>query len=120
MRRPMQGEQVAGTDKRLEDAAVARAEAALTAEGVDEGGDVVTVTMGAEKFAPVQYHSFDIGPFMVSTVRRPGETMEAVRARVMPALREMAREEFEARLPLFLARVRQAGAAAQGAAGRRV
>ena len=81
----------------------------------DEGGDEVTVILAAEKFAPVQYHSFDIGPFMVKTTRRPGETLGEVRARVWPELRAMATAEFAERLPEHLARVRAAATAARGA-----
>jgi hypothetical protein len=81
----------------------------------DEGGDEVTVVLAAEKFAPVQYHSFDVGPFMVKTTRRPGETLREVRARVMPELCAQQEAEFNERLPLHLARVRSAATAARGA-----
>lgn len=80
----------------------------------DEGGDEVTVVLAAEKFAPIQYHSFDIGPFMVKTVRQPGETLKEVYARVMPQLRALQEEEFRTRLPEHLSRVRAAGNAARG------
>lgn len=80
----------------------------------DEGGDVVTVVLAAEKFAPIQYHSFDVGPFMVQTTRRPGETIKEVWARVMPILRALQEEEFRQRLPEHLSRVRAAGSAARG------
>lgn len=80
----------------------------------DEGGDEVTVVWGAEKYAPIQYHSFDVGPFMVKTTRQAGETLAEVRARVWPALRAQAEAEFKERLALHLANARTAGTAARG------
>lgn len=80
----------------------------------DEGGDEITVTLAAEKYAPIQYQSFDIGPFVIRTTRRPGETIAEVFARVMPELRAQAAQEFAARLPEHLARVKAAAQAARG------
>ncbi len=78
------------------------------------GGDEVTIILAAEKFAPVQYHSFDIGPFMVKTTTRPGETLTDARKRVMPELRRQAEEEFKERLTEHLERVRRAASQARG------
>jgi hypothetical protein len=76
--------------------------------------DEVNVILGAEKYAPIQYHSFDVGPFMVKTTRQPGETLEQVYERVMPVLRAMQAEEFKKELPLHLERARTAANAARG------
>lgn len=84
----------------------------------DEGGDEITITFGAQKYAPIQYQSFDIGPFTVRTVRRPGETFAEVYARVAPELRAMAEQEFKERLAEHLARVKLAAGAARGGTGR--
>lgn len=80
----------------------------------DEGGDEVTVTLGAQKFAPIQYHSFDVGPYVIKTVRFPGESYAGVYARVMPELRAMAQRDYEAALPEHLERVKKAAGAARG------
>lgn len=68
----------------------------------------VTITLGAQKFAPVQYHSFDIGPYSATVVLRDGETYEQAHARVMPMLRAQMKKDFEDSLGEFLDRVRQA------------
>lgn len=80
----------------------------------DPGGDEVTIIIGAEKYAPVQYHSFDVGPFIVKTVRRPGESIAQVFARVKPQLQEMSEITYKESLARFLARVRDASNAARG------
>lgn len=80
----------------------------------DAGGEEVTIIFGAEKYAPVQYHSFDVGPFIVKTTRLPGETMTELYQRVTPALREFSQVAFKEALERFLERVRTAASAARG------
>ena len=84
------------------------------AEVQDLGGDEITIILGQEKYAPVQYHSFDVGPFIVKTTRRPGETVAEVYERLMPELRACSQRAFDEALPRFLERVRAAAAAARG------
>lgn len=79
------------------------------------GGVQVTVTLGAEKFAPVQYHSFDVGPFSLTVTTRKGESIEEAAARGMASLYAVQKRDFEARSKAFLERVRAAALlAAQG------
>lgn len=80
----------------------------------DEGGDSVRVVLGVQKFAPVQYHSFDVGPFEVLATRGAGETIADVWARVMPELRALASKEYEVACVEFFARVKAAATAARG------
>lgn len=80
-----------------------------------KGGEQVTVTLGVEKFAPVQYQSFDVGPFSLTVTSRPGETVEEAALRGLASLRAVQRKDFEVRSKEFLERVRGAAlAAAQG------
>lgn len=74
----------------------------------------VTVVLATEKFAPIQYHSFDVGPFMVKTTQQPGESIAQVYGRVMPELRKLQAEEFRERLPAHLAMVKAAATSARG------
>ena len=85
-----------------------------SAELQENGLEEVTITLAAEKYAPVQYHSFDVGPFMVRTRRRPGETLMQVYERVMPELRAMSDKAFHETLPVHLARVKEAATSARG------
>lgn len=77
-------------------------------------GTVVTFTLGAEKFSPVQYQTFDVGPFSASTTLRSGETIKGAYERVMGELRAVFKAEFEVRLREHLERVKAAGASARG------
>lgn len=106
------------TRKRIEDEQAAGQQAPEVA-GVDMGvpgseKTVLTVVLGLEKYAPIQYHSFDVGPFTAQTELRPGETVGQAYQRLMDELREMQKKEFEARLAEFLGRVRTAASAARG------
>jgi hypothetical protein len=72
--------------------------------------DVITVVYGQQKFAPVQYHSFDIGPFSMSTTPRPGETYEQAYERAYGFLESCAKNAYKSALAAFLLRVRDAAA----------
>lgn len=78
-------------------------------------GDTVTVTWGAEKYAPIQYHNFDVGPFATTTTIRDGETAEEAIDRAKTFLGTVAREEFDKKSAGFPNRVKAAAAAAQRA-----
>lgn len=78
-------------------------------------GDVVTVTLGAQKFAPVQYHSIDVGPFSMTTTVGVGESIADVNARCLPQLQALVDAAFAAELPKFIERVRTAAQAARSA-----
>lgn len=82
--------------------------------GVSGGRAVLTVTLGAQKFAPVQYHSFDVGPYVAQVELEAGETFEQARERTMSKLRAMADADFAEQLQSFLQRVKLAAGAARG------
>ncbi len=75
-------------------------------------GDRVTVTFGAQKFSPVQYHVLDIGPFSMETTVQKGETDEQAMERAYRSLAETARQAFKREMPPFLERVKEAATAA--------
>ena len=80
-----------------------------------KGGVQVMVTLGVEKFAPVQYQSFDVGPFSVTLTTQPGETVQEAMSRGLAMLYIVQRADFEARSKAFLERVRLAAGAARSA-----
>lgn len=73
----------------------------------------MTVTWGAEKYAPIQYHSFDVGPFSVSVECEKG-TLTEQHAKAVAVLKNMAAAQFEEQLAAFLGRAKKAAAAARG------
>ena len=82
----------------------------------------VTITYGQQKFAPVQFHSFDVGPFSCEIdVPDDGKLQDAkmgqeAKARCQRAyefLRAQAQEAFKQQLQDFLSRVKEAAAAAR-------
>jgi len=78
-----------------------------------EAGTKLTVTWGPEKFSPVQYQTFDVGPFSTSVTIGAGETGEEAHARAMTWLRKLAVEQFKVQLGDWLARVKDAAAQAR-------
>ncbi len=69
----------------------------------DANHDVVTVTWGEEKFTPVPYSTFSIGPFTESVSPRPGESRAACRSRVYLELAIFAEDERAKKARSFLA-----------------
>lgn len=86
-----------------------------TPESLLSPGDQITVTWGAEKYAPIQYNNFDVGPFSTTTTIREGETAEEATDRAKAFLATLAREEFDKKSVGFPSRVRAAAEAAQAA-----
>lgn len=76
--------------------------------------ETLTVTWGAEKFSPVQYQNFDVGPFSVTITSEPGLSLEEAHARALGHLKSVAEAQFEVQLRGFLDRLKQAAAAARG------
>lgn len=70
-----------------------------------EAGDTVTLTRGAESFSPLEYQSFDVGPFAVTVRLRDGESHDCAVARGTAVLDEIARREYEAAVTRFESRV---------------
>jgi hypothetical protein len=82
-----------------------------------DAGDLVSVTWGAEKFSPVQYHTFDLGPFSYTTKVRPGETPAEAAQRAYKVCERIARETYVDKRDEFLRNVREAASAAKAARG---
>lgn len=85
---------------------------AATATAMDDDcvGSTITVTWGKEHVQPCRFQGMDIGPFAMTTVVQDGETPLDAKRRAMRHLNEMAKDEFEQKLPAFLERVRKAEA----------
>jgi hypothetical protein len=71
--------------------------------------DEVTVTYGAQKFSPIQFHTLDIGPFTMTTPVGPNETPEEAFGRAYAFLERQARAAFKAVLPEYMERARACG-----------
>jgi hypothetical protein len=74
----------------------------------------ITITYGQQKYAPVQYHSFDVGPFLCEVDVDDGcneAFKNAVCKKAYEFLRAQAAESFKVQLQEFLTRVKEAAAA---------
>ncbi len=65
--------------------------------------DTVTVTYGIERYSPVQYQHFEVGPFMATSDVRPGETIASATARVHGELAAFADTERVRKARAFVA-----------------
>jgi hypothetical protein len=82
---------------------------------VNEPLDEVTVFFGEQKFSPVQYQSFSVGPFIMKTKVRPGESPEDAMARAYAALEKHARAIWPQARDGFIKSVKDAAKAAREA-----
>ena len=82
--------------------------------GSEDEWESLTVTWGAEKFAPVQYHSFDMGPLSVTVASEPGLTLAEAHARALAHLKQMAEAQFNEQVVAFAERVKLSAAAVRG------
>ena len=73
-------------------------------------GTTIRVTYGAEKFSPIQFHTFDVGGGFIDVQIRPGETPLDAWRRGYDILRQMTAAEFKAKLPDYAKRVTEADA----------
>ena len=64
-------------------------------------GDTITVTYGKELFAPIQYHSFEIGPFTYTTQIQENEDAEIAATRAYAFLMKVARATFVTKMTEF-------------------
>jgi hypothetical protein len=71
----------------------------------------VTITYGQQKFAPVQFHSFDVGPFSCEVEISDDMDANEECKQAYAFLRRQAEEAFKIQLQEFLPRVREAAAA---------
>lgn len=65
-------------------------------------GDYVVATWGPMKFAPIQFHSFDVGPFLYRTRIAPDETPEEALNRAYAWCEKQGRAAFRRELDTFL------------------
>jgi len=63
----------------------------------------ITLTMGPMKFAPVRYHTFDVGPVAITVRAEPGEDGKALGARASAELSVLWRSAFGAAKKDFVA-----------------
>jgi hypothetical protein len=66
------------------------------------------------KYAPIQYHSFDVGPFYCKTTVKPGETTEEAMARAFDVCLKAARAAYPLARDAFLANAKDAAEVAKG------
>ena len=78
----------------------------------------VTVTLGKELFCPVQYYSFEVGPYSITTQVREGETVEEACTRARKRLEAVQAEDFELKLRGHLERIRSASATTRELRGK--
>jgi hypothetical protein len=84
------------------------------------GKDVTTMTVvwPEQRFSPVEYHSFGVGPFSVVVTVRPGETPDQAFDRAWNFLAAQARKMYPSALADFLCKVREAAGAAKATKAR--
>jgi hypothetical protein len=61
----------------------------------------VTVTVGEQKFSPIQFNVFTVGPFTATVVVREGEDVQEVMTKVRESLLDYAREEYKVSLERY-------------------
>lgn len=87
----------------------------LDTDDDDDEGDAITVTAGRELFAPIRYHSFEVGPFALQTHVRAGESRHDAIKRAQATVDELFAQDFERKLQEHLERIKAAGRAAMEA-----
>jgi hypothetical protein len=60
----------------------------------NEQKESITVCYAEQRFSPVDYNSFGVGPFYMTTTIQPGETHEMAFSRAMKFLQVQARAAF--------------------------
>lgn len=76
--------------------------------GLLNPGDKIFCTWGPEKYSPIQYHTFDVGPFAVETTVRAGETGQAAFERGMKVCLIAARASYPQKRDEYLENVKEA------------
>jgi hypothetical protein len=75
--------------------------------------DEITVTWSEQRFSPVSYNSFGIGPFYMRTAIGEDETPEGAAARALAHLRKVAEEVYQHERQEFVRRLRGARESAE-------
>ena len=78
----------------------------------------MTFTKGKEHYAPIQYQSFEVGPYDVTLQPREDETYREMLTRANGLLDELFEEEFERQLNLFMDRLERMGKIVQARRSR--
>lgn len=65
----------------------------------------VTVTAGREVYAPVAFHSFEVGPLSVTTDLQSGETFTDAYGRANTFLMDSFEKQFESKMEMFFKRL---------------
>lgn len=76
--------------------------------------NTVTVTFGKETFSPIQFYSFEVGPFSATTQVLEGETLDQAVVRARIRLEAIHKEEFESKLRGHIERAAKAISAVRG------
>lgn len=66
----------------------------------------IMITRGAEKFSPVQYHLFEVGPFSTEVDIPDGEDPSIKIQAARAWLEAVAKSDFDTRFPQYLDRIR--------------
>lgn len=74
-------------------------------------GDEVTVCWGPDRYQPVDYNSFEHGPFFVKTKVRAGETYSDAAARAWNAVVVLAKGAYPGKSQEYLENLRKLGIA---------
>jgi len=74
-------------------------------------GDVITVTRGAERYCPVKYNGFDVGPVSVTVTVREGESHAEAYMRATATCDVLMQVEFDIKLKEFRDRLEKGRAA---------
>lgn len=77
--------------------------------------DRVTYTWAEERYSPIQYQTFGVGPFSYTTEVREGETPEQAMDRARDFVKALAKKEYLEKCASFPARVYNARKAASEA-----
>jgi hypothetical protein len=75
----------------------------------EESGESVSVTYGPELFSPRQFNNFTVGPFVVQTTVRQGETRLQAMQRASDDLRQFASIEYQRKATDFIERLTKMG-----------
>lgn len=71
-------------------------------------GTRLTITAGREGYAPVPFHTFEVGPLSIDIVVGPNETLRQAHARGQKIVDDLLGQYFDKSLARYLDRVAQA------------
>ena len=92
---------------------------ALSSVALDATGRTVTLTIGKQGFAPIRFHTFDVGPFSMTATLAPGDDLREVVAAMRATLEGLFRDEFDRAMKAHFANVKAAAEGADRAKMRR-